>query len=260
MTKPAIYLEKDGSIGWLVLNQPAKRNALSKAMWEAIPGLLDEALQDGAIRSVVIRGVDAAAFAAGADISEFESTHADLAKSKAYNRAVHAASRRLMRFEKPVIAMVQGPCVGGGCGIALAADMRLADASAKFAIPPAKLGLVYNLQDTKLLVDAVGPSKAKDILFTGRTFGAEEALRIGMIDRLVTPEKLDETVAAYAAQLGENSQFSVRAGKRMIQTVLDGVSDETPETRRIFVNAFAGPDFKEGQAAFMGKRAPKFTS
>ena len=115
MTKPAIYLEKDGSIGWLVLNQPAKRNALSKAMWDAIPGLLADALADGAIRSVVIRGVDAAAFAAGADISEFESTHADPAKSKAYNRAVHAASRRLMRFEKPVIAMIQGPCVGGGC-------------------------------------------------------------------------------------------------------------------------------------------------
>lgn len=259
MTKPAIYLEKDGSIGWLVLNQPAKRNALSKAMWDAIPGLLDEALADGAIRSVVIRGVDAAAFAAGADISEFESTHADPAKSKAYNRAVHAASRRLMRFEKPVIAMIQGPCVGGGCGIALACDMRLADASAKFAIPPAKLGLVYNLQDTKLLVDAVGPSKAKDILFTGRLVRADEALQMGLVDRLIEASALEAEVRALCATIAEGSQFTHRASKQIVRQILDGVAEDTDETLAMFDSAFRGEDYREGTRAFMEKRKPKFT-
>lgn len=161
MTKPAIYLEKSDGIGWLVLNQPDRRNAISRAMWLAIPALLDDAEHDAAVKVLVVRGVDHRAFAAGADISEFGTVHASPATSKEYNGIVHVASRRLARCPKPLLAMVQGPCVGGGCGIALSADLRLADPTARFGIPPAKLGLVYSLQDTKLLVDVVGPARPK---------------------------------------------------------------------------------------------------
>ncbi|NQV80632.1 MAG: enoyl-CoA hydratase/isomerase family protein, partial [Alphaproteobacteria bacterium] len=218
---PAIYLEKDGPIGWLVLNQPDKRNALSQAMWDAIPALLDQAADDKAIRVVVVRGVDHKAFAAGADISEFEKVHATPDSSKAYNRIVQRAERRLSRFAKPTIAMIQGPCVGGGCGVAVACDLRFADDTARFGIPPAKLGLVYSLHDTKLVVDKIGPARAMDMLYTGRLVDAPEALRIGLIDRLLSPAAIEAETRSYCEMIAQSSQFSVRATKRIVRMILD---------------------------------------
>ena len=259
MATDTIHLACAGAVATITLSRADKRNALDCAMWAQLIDAVDAADADPAVKVIVVTGAGSV-FAAGQDIAELGKAATDPAWAAAAADVIYRSQKRLHTAVKLTIAKIRGACVGGGNGIALCCDFRFADATALFGITAAKLGIVYPMLDTKRLVDVVGGPCAKDILFTGRTFGAEEALRIGMIDRLVTPEKLDETVAAYAAQLGENSQFSVRAGKRMIQTVLDGVSDETPETRRIFVNAFAGPDFKEGQAAFMGKRAPKFTS
>jgi len=259
MTKPAIYLEKDGAIGWLVLNQPDRRNALSRAMWEAMPDLLREAQDDAAIRVLVVRGVDEKAFAAGADISEFEKVHASPETSQAYNRIVQEAERGLSRFPKPTIAMIQGPCVGGGCGIAVACDLRFADETARFGIPPAKLGLVYSLHDTKLVVDKIGPARAMDMLYTGRLVKADEALRIGLIDRVFSPDAVEEETRNYCEALAEVSQFSVRATKKIVRMILDGVAEDTTETLEMFDDAFRGEDYREGRSAFMEKRKAKFT-
>ncbi len=256
--KPAIFLEKDGPIGWLVLNQPDKRNALSEAMWAAMPALLDDADRDPAVKVVVVRGVDHKAFAAGADISEFEKVHATPETSKAYNRIVQTAERQLSRFAKPTIAMIQGPCVGGGCGIAAACDLRFADETSRFGIPPAKLGLVYSLHDTKLVVDKIGPARAMDMLYTGRLVDAPEALRIGLIYRLLPPDGIEAETRRYCETIAGSSQFSVRAAKRIVRMILDGVAEDTDETLQLFDDAFRGEDYVEGRTAFLEKRKPTF--
>jgi enoyl-CoA hydratase/carnithine racemase len=257
--KPAIYLEKDGPIGWLVLNQPAKRNALSKAMWAAMPDLLEEAANDASICVVVVRGVDDRAFAAGADISEFEAVHASPESSQAYNRIVQTAEKQLARFAKPTIAMIQGPCVGGGCGIAVACDLRFADNTARFGIPPAKLGLVYSLDDTKLVVDKIGPARAMDMLYTGRLVDAPEALQIGLIDRVLSPAEIEAETRAYCEVIASGSQFTIRATKKIVRMILDGTATDTDETLKMFDDAFRGEDYVEGRSAFMEKRKAKFT-
>lgn len=258
MSGPEIFLHKAGDLAHLVLNRPEKRNAVTEAMWLAIPRLIDEVEQDPAIKVLILRGADHRAFAAGADIGEFERVYATRESTEAYAKAIHTAMRRLGHCVKPTIALVQGPCVGGGCGLALSCDLRFSDESAKFGITPAKLGLVYTLEDTKKLVDLVGPAKAKDILYTGRILDAAEALSIGLIDRVVPADDLHAAVEAYAQGIGETSQFSHRATKRIVQMILDGVSRDTAETDRLFLDSFAAEDFHEGRAAFMEKRKPNF--
>jgi enoyl-CoA hydratase/carnithine racemase len=258
MSGPEIFLEREGDLAHLVLNRPEKRNAVTEAMWLAIPRLLDEVEHDPAIKVLIVRGADARAFAAGADIGEFERVYATRDSTKTYAKAIHTAMRRLGHCAKPTIALVQGPCVGGGCGIALSCDLRFADESGRFGITPAKLGLVYTLEDTKKLVDLVGPAKAKDILYTGRILDAPEALSIGLIDRIVPSAELHAAVRAYALGICETSQFSHRATKRIVQMILDGVAEDFAETDRLFLDSFAGEDFHEGRDAFMAKRKPLF--
>jgi enoyl-CoA hydratase/carnithine racemase len=164
----------------------------------------------------------------------------------------------LAKLDRPVLAHIEGFCVGAGSALALACDIRLTAADAKFGITPAKLGLMYNLADTKRLVDAVGPGKAKDILFTGRLLDADEALAFGLVDIVIPTADLETAVAAKAAQICANSQWSIRASKRVIRQILDGAPDDTEETQRWFVDAVLAEDFLEGRAAFMGKRSPDF--
>ncbi|MCB2109048.1 MAG: enoyl-CoA hydratase/isomerase family protein [Rhodobacteraceae bacterium] len=257
--KDPIYLNRDGAVGTIHLNRPDKRNALNGAMWQRLATLIAEADADPQIKVIVITG-EGQAFAAGADIDEFNAVFTDPSAAETTAAITYQAQKALHRNLKPTIAKIRGACVGGGCGIALCCDLRFADTSAKLGITPGKLGLIYSLSDTKRLVDLVGPAKAKDILYTGRILGAEEALSIGLIDRLVAPEALDETVNAFAAEICAASQFSARGTKRITQMILDGADDDTAETRALFVEAFSGADFKEGFTAFGEKRKPKFTA
>ena len=259
MADSAVLLEKCDSIGWLVLNQPDKRNALSQAMWRSIPELLSQAENDKEILTLVIRGSGELAFASGADISEFSTVHANSSSSRKYNRIVHEAERCLSLFPKPTIAMIQGPCVGGGCGLALACDLRFADTTAFFAIPPSNLGLVYSLQGTKLLVDKVGPGLTLDMLYSGRKVTAQEAFRSGLIERLKEPHEIRMATEDYCKKLSKKSQFSIRAAKTIVQKILDGVTVDTQETLDLFDSAFQGEDYPEGAAAFLQKRDPNFT-
>jgi enoyl-CoA hydratase/carnithine racemase len=259
MRAEPIYLERDGAVAQLVLNRPDKRNALTEAMWEAIPALLKEAAADAALRVLIVRG-EGGAFAAGADIGEFEEVYATRERAAAYSQKIARALDSVAGFPLPTLARIEGACVGGGCGLALACDLRYAATGSRFGITPGKLGLAYTLNDTKRLMDAVGPSAAKDILFTGRLIDAEQAIAIGLIDRAVSPEELDPTVTAFTDAVSAASSHSARVSKQIIQMVLSGVHQDTAETRALFLDAFQGLDFKEGYRAFMEKRRPDFSS
>lgn len=257
MSTEAVYLMKDGAAAHLVLNKPDKKNALSEAMWRAIPKLLSDAEADAAVRLLIVRGAGGA-FAAGADISEFEEVYSTTERAAEYSRAVAAALDGLAAFPRPTLAAVDGACVGGGCGIALACDLRFAAHGSKFGITPGKLGLVYTLNDTRRLIDAVGVSAAKDILFTGRILSADEALSLGLIDRLTGRDALMDEARAFCDQVASASAVSARITKQIIARIQAGQAEDDAETRKLFLDAFQGEDFQEGYRAFLAKRKPEF--
>ena len=249
-----VRLEIEGATANLLIDRAAKRNALDMAMWEAIPPLLDRAVQDDTVRLLVVRAAEPGPFSAGADIAELLDNKDDSGWRAANQGAIGRVQHILARLPLPTMAFVEGDCVGGGCGIALACDMRVATSSARFGITPAKLGLVYPLHDVKLLTDLVGPGQARRILFTGDLVAAQEALRIGLVEILAdTPDALAASILAASPQ-------SIRHSKRFVQRVLDGQSDDDGETRAIFAEAFTTADFAEGTRAFIEKRKPVFGS
>ncbi|MFS2316758.1 enoyl-CoA hydratase/isomerase family protein [Maricaulis sp. D1M11] len=257
MTQTDLYLDRQGCVAHLVLNRPDKRNALSAAMWSALPALLAEAEADTRIRTLIVRGMGGH-FASGADIGEFETVYATPESSDTYSRAIGAGLNALADFAKPSIAQIEGVCVGGGCGLALACDMRFAAPGARFAITPAKLGLVYPFRDTKRLIDCVGLAVAKDMLFSARALDSEEALQTGLINRIVPATDLAAEVAAYCDHMATLSPYSARQTKAMMAAIESGITEETPEVEALYLDAFAAPDFKEGFAAFLAKRKPVF--
>lgn len=247
-----LRLEKAGPVAHLLIDRAAKRNAFTQAMWELLPVLLADAMGDDAIRVLILRSAEAGAFSAGADIAEFGEGASDPVWRAANQAAISAAQIALTRAPKPVIAHIEGDCVGGGCGLALACDLRVASARARFGITPAKLGLVYSLHDTKLLVDLIGPAQAKRILFTAGLIDAAEALRIGLVDMLdANPTELADAIAA-------GSPHTIFEAKAMVRRILDGQVHDDAETSALFANAFTLPDFSEGVAAFVEKRKPSF--
>jgi enoyl-CoA hydratase/carnithine racemase len=251
-----IYISHDGPVAELVLNRPARRNALTEAMWAKLPSLLNSAVDN--CRVLRVRG-EGGAFASGADISEFDEIYASAERGEANSACLADALDALANFPHPTIAIIRGACVGGGCALALACDFRFADETAKFAITPAKMGLLYPFNDTKRLVDTVGGSTAKDILFSARVLDGPEALDCGLINRLATPDQLDAVVADYVTRLLDMSPRSAQFTKRMIGLVLAGQDHDTDETRALFREAFNSADFKEGYRAFLEKRKPDFT-
>jgi len=259
MSNEPVLLRRDGEIAELVLNRPEKQNALNRAMWQAVARLAKEAGEDPTVRVLILRGASPQAFAAGADISEFKTVHATPEAAKDYGHAVHGAYDAVASLDKPTIAMVQGNCFGGGCALSLCCDFRYADSTGRFSIPPANLGIAYSFNETKRLADLVGPSKTKEMLFAARVVGAEEALRIGLIDQMYAPAEVEASTKAFARTLAEKSQFTIKAVKAYMRAIAAGADKDTPETAAIAKHAFANEDYREGVAAFMAKRKPKFT-
>lgn len=248
-----------GTIATLTLDSPATRNALSLSMWSALPLIADRIAQDAGIRAVIVTGVGGA-FSAGADISEFEQVYATTDSAAAYNAAVRAGQAAIRHIPQPVIAMIHGACVGGGCGLALSCDLRFAGAGAVFAITPAKLGIAYSPADTAQLVEKVGPARAKDILFSARRLQADEALSFGLIDRVCADDALQTAVAAYATGLADLSPASLRATKAIINSLSSLPQEQVDQAAldHSFAALFTGPDFAEGRTAFLARRKPQF--
>lgn len=260
MTDAPIYLETRDEIAVLVINRPEKRNALNRAAWEAIHRLVRDVAADRRIKVLLLRGATPEAFASGADIGEFAEVYATADSARHYHEAlVRPTFEAVATLEKPTIALIQGICFGGGCTLALTCDLRYADTSARFSIPPAKLGLVYSLRDSKGLVDLVGPSKAKEMLFSGRVVEAREAIENGLITRLFQPADLDRETFALAEELCRLSQYSIRAIKRIVGSITGGATDDNELTRGLLLGAFGNPDYQEGRDAFLEKRPPRFT-
>jgi enoyl-CoA hydratase/carnithine racemase len=249
-----IHLSPAAPVGRLVIDRADKRNAMTQAMWEALPGLLDDAAADPALRVLLLQSATPGIFCAGADIHELLANKDDAGWRAANQAAINRAQSSLARFPKPVVAFIDGDCIGGGCGLAMAADIRIVTPRARFGITPAKLGLVYPLHDTKLLVDLVGPGQAKRLLFTGDLIDAAEALRIGLVELIAdAPDALVAGIAAAAPSSAANA-------KDFIRLILDGQAADDAHTLAVFADAFTGPDFLEGTTAFVAKRKPEFRS
>lgn len=259
MSEDQVYLSSDGAIARLVLNRPEKRNALSLAMWRAIPALVAEVEDDPGLKLLIVQGVDARAFAAGADIGEFETAFATREGRDDYADAVAAAEQSLGRCAKPTLAMIQGDCIGGGVELALACDIRIASRESRFGVTPARLGLVYSLSSTRRLIALMGPARARDLLYTGRLFDAAEAARVGLVDDLYPAATVVAETRAYAESILRNSQYSVRAAKAISAAILSGACAETAETRALRTGGFAGEDAREGIRAYLEKRPAAFT-
>jgi enoyl-CoA hydratase/carnithine racemase len=247
-----LRLERGGDIARILIDRPGKRNAFNQAMWLQLPLLVAEAVADSAVRVIILASSTPGMFCAGADIGELLANKDDADWRGANQAAINAAQFELTRAAKPVIAFVDGDCVGGGCGLALACDIRVSTARSRFGITPAKLGLVYPLHDTKLLVDLVGPGQAKRMLFTGALLTAEEALRIGLI------EMLEEDADDLAQIISGASAHSTHGIKGFVRRILDGQADDDAETLAAFAQAFTLPDFDEGTRAFVEKRKADF--
>ncbi len=253
----ALQLEIDGPVATAILNRPHARNALNVAMWRAFPQLLSELAPRREVRALVVRGADGH-FASGADIGEFDEVFADHASALAYGRLLETATAALAAFDRPVVAVIEGYCIGAGLAVALACDLRIATADARLGAPPAKLGLIYSLADTRRLVQAVGASAAKAILFTAALRSAPEALALGLIDEMHAVEAFEAAAAARIAGLCALSPSSIRTAKAVVKQVLDGATEDSDETRDWFADATQGADFAEGLAAFRAKRKPVF--
>lgn len=251
-----IRLEIDGPVARLLIDRPAKRNAMNQAMWEAVPGLVDAAMAERGVRILHVGSAHPGAFCAGADIGEFASGSGDPAWRSRNALAIRGTQIALARAPKPTLAIIDGDAIGGGCGIAMACDLRIASPRARVGITPAKLGLVYPLHDTRLLVELVGPAQARRLLFSAMLIDAAEALRIGLIQ--VVADDLAAEVAAYTANVVAQSPASQRASKAIIQRIVEGAHDDDPVSAAGFESAFTGADFSEGVAAFLGKRQPVF--
>ena len=257
---PKMLAEVNDGIGWITFNAPEKRNAMSLDMWQGLGEILGKLQEEKSLRVLILKGAGDAAFVSGADISEFEDKRSSQRDRDAYEAAFDDALDKLANFATPVVAMIRGYCIGGGLAIALNTDIRIATEHSKFGIPAAKLGLGYGFEAVKTLESIVGPSHAKDILFTARFLEAKEALSIGLVNFMVGSELLEQTVIEYANKIVTNAPLTIRAVKKTVGEVVKDPGQKNPaHIERMVNDCFLSADYQEGRRAFMEKRKPKFT-
>jgi enoyl-CoA hydratase len=251
--------EKQGSIGWLVLDNPERLNAISSEMWRGFPAGMAKFDADPEVRVVILRGEGEKAFAAGADISEFDRARETSGQVSAYDSLLDEALHALQESDKPVISMIRGYCIGGGVEISLACDLRYCSDDAQFAIPAARLGLGYGLEGTKRLIETVGHANAREIFFTGRRYSAAEALSIRLVHRVLPVAGLDAFIRETATTLADNAPLTIAASKTLIEELVrpEGVADFT-RSRAAIERCAVSEDYLEGRKAFMEKRKPRF--
>ena len=259
-SSPRVQCRLDGSTLHIRFDNPAKHNALSVDMWEAVPPLLALARDDERVRLVVFSGEGGKAFVSGADISQFEDMRAARAAVAHYEAMAEATLTGIHDFPKPTLACIRGWCIGGGVNVALACDIRIATTDSVFSIPAARLGLGYRFSAMKNLVDLVGPGVAKDLFFTARRIDGVEAKAIGLITRACAPDALDALLAEYTSAMGENAPLTILAGKAITREILKAPADLDRELCTSLIRGcFESEDYTEGRTAFMQKRKPVFT-
>ena len=248
---------KDDGVGLITFNQPEKRNAMSMEMWTGLGEILDEFREDSAVRVVVMTGAGNKAFVSGADISQFAKNRSNADAQREYDRQTGVGREKLNRFPKPVIARIRGFCLGGGLGIAMSTDLRIAAADSQFGIPAARLSIAYAPEAVRKLIDLVGPAHARMILYTARRIDAAEAERIGLVNKMVPDEELTDYVLDLARTIADNAPLSVAASKLTINEML---KDESQRNMGAIGEqmelCFNSADYREGRTAFMEKRAP----
>lgn len=248
-----------GGVGIVTFNNPEKRNAVSLDMWEGLGHALTELRDDPDVRMVVLTGAGDKAFVSGADISQFEKNRHNAAASEEYSRRSAAQRALLANYPKPTIACIRGFCLGGGLQIAMLTDMRFAAEDSQFGIPAAKLGIAYGYDGLKHLVSLVGPSQARLLMYTGSRIGSAEALRIGLVDRVIADDDLMPATLEIAHTIAGNAPLAVRAAKLTIAEVLKDESRRDMESiRQAGIACMDSEDFREGRRAFMEKRKPLF--
>ncbi len=260
MSAGRLRVEKRGAVGWLVFDQPAKKNAINGAMWRAIPEAMARFDADSEVRCVAFRGAGSEAFAAGADISEFESNRDSRASVDAYDELLDRVLHSIQDSPKPSVAMIHGYCMGGGLEIALACDLRYCGRSAQFGIPAAKLGLAYNIEGHKRLLETVGHARAREIMFLGRRYPADEALAMGLVHRVLADGELERYAGEVIGTLCDNAPLAIANTKTILEEYVkaSGVPDAL-RMRAAIERCAASSDYIEGRRAFMEKRKPRFT-
>jgi enoyl-CoA hydratase/carnithine racemase len=254
-----ILVEQTGGVATVVFNRPQVRNAISLAMWGEIAEIAERLGKDDAVRAILFRGAGQEAFASGADISEFKENRKDKESAIAYNKTVEEAEVAIRNCPKPTVAMIFGFCMGGGMAIALACDLRFAAEGSRFGIPAAKLGIIYDFDAVRQFVDLVGPAYTKDILFSARALHADEAFRIGLVQRLVPAADLEKQTLDYLKVVAANAPLSIRGAKAQMAAIFDGANAKHRELMQAArLETFDSEDYKEGTKAFLEKRPPVF--
>ena len=259
MSEGKIVANKIGHVGHVIFDNIAKHNAVSKAMWDALADTMEVYESDNDVRVVVLEGAGTKAFVSGADISQFEDQHANLDAVKAYSESVNRGYGSVLNSIKPTIAKIRGYCYGGGVGISICTDIRICSDNSSFCIPASKLGVGYGADNTKVLVDLVGPSFAKEIFYTARRFDAEEARMMGLVNRVVSMDDLDDYVQGYTDMMTSNAPLTLKSTNLMINELVKDEGERNMAICAQLVEACAtSDDLEEGRRAFMEKRKPVF--
>ncbi len=252
-----VRLEREGEIARVSLNQPARLNAVNNVMWNRIGEIFADLDADESLRCVILQGAGEKAFSVGADISEFEDNRSDVESSRRYHDRVHAAIGRLVACRHPVVAKIQGLCVGGGLELATTCDLRIAAGSARFGLPVKRLGLVVAYSELQPLVDLIGPANAMEILLEGQIFGAERAYDMGLVNRVVPDDELEAEVTATAARIADGAPLVARWHKKFTHRLMEREPLSHAELEESFA-CFGTEDFRTGYRAFLAKEKPVF--
>ena len=258
-TTDKLVVRKENGIGWVIFNHPERRNALTPEMYESMTAALKSYATDDEVRVVILKGEGDKAFISGADISGFAKNRSTPELVRASDERSEAANRALRECPKPTLAMIRGFCMGGGLSVAIACDLRIAAEGSRFGVPAAKLGVGYGYAGLQRLSALVGPSFTAEIFYTGRQFSSEEALQMGLVNRVVPADELETYVMNYATTMANNAPLTLRAVKRCLIEARKDPAERDLELCQSMVEAcFASADFTEGRTAFMEKRKPAF--
>ena len=259
MTTEKILANREGPVGFLVFNNPERRNAVSLDMWQRAGEVITEFSQDDSVRVIVLTGAGDKSFVSGADISKFEDERANAEAQEKYSKTSSGMRALLRGTGKPTIAMIRGYCIGGGMSLALSCDLRICSDDAQFGIPAARLGIGYGMEGLRRLVELVGPSAAKEFIYTARRYTAAEALRMGIVNQVLPAQSLEAAVRELAGNIAVNAPLSILTAKRVVDELMkDPAERDLALCDDLVKRCGASEDFIEGRRAFMEKRKPVF--